>query len=273
MDEFIGKLTLKTILKILGVSSSSYHRWKKQLFDESITYTANEEAVIKLCKETKLLYGYRKITALLSKKMQISHNTVQKIMQKHDLNCRVRAKRYRKLGKSPLVCGNTLDRNFKATRSLQKLVTDITYLPFGTKMLYLSSIMDCYNGEIIAYTIGDTQDISFVLETLNQLPELKSECVLHSDQRSVYTASAYQKQVQKKSITMSMSRKGTPVDNAPIESFHSTLKSETFYLNAELCSSNEIVSQTVVNYITYYNEIRIQAKLGYISPVAFRFNS
>ena len=88
------------------------------------------------------------------------------------------------------------------------------------------SIMDLYNGEIIAYTIGSKQDISFVLDTLDQLPKLKDSCILHTDQD---TSRPYQVQVNKKGITMSMSRKGTPSDNAPIEAFHFNLKSETFY--------------------------------------------
>ncbi len=98
-------------------------------------------------------------------------------------------------------------------------------------MMYLSSILDVYNGEIVAQTIGFKQDTDFVLDTLYQLPELLEGCILHSDQGSVYTSYAYQKAVKEKGITMSMSRKGTPADNSPIETFHSTLKSETFYLD------------------------------------------
>ena len=97
-------------------------------------------------------------------------------------------------------------------------------------MQYLSSIIDLFNGEIIAQTISDKQDLKCVKDTLNQLPELTKPCILHSDQGSVYTSKEYQLLVKDKSITMSMSRKGTPSDNAPIESFHSVLKSETFYL-------------------------------------------
>lgn len=69
---------------------------------------------------------------------------------------------------------------------------------------------------------------------------------------------------------MSMSRKGTPADNAPIESFHSILKSETFYRFPELKSSTEIISQTVINFIQHYNNTRIQRKLGFVSPVQYR---
>ena len=145
----------------------------------------------------------------------------------------------------------------------------IAYLPFGGKMLYFSTILDLYNGEIVAYSIADKQDTSLVLDTLNQLPE-QEKMLLHSDQGSVYTSFAYQEAVKGKGITMSMSRKGTPAGNAPIESLHPTLKSETFYLEDLICTTTAIVVQTVRDYIIYYNSIRIQAKLNNQSPVDFR---
>lgn len=94
--------------------------------------------------------------------------------------------------------------------------------------------------------------------------------LLHSEQGSVYTSFAYQEAVKGKGITISMSRKGMPADNAPIESFHPTLKSETFYLEDLTCTTTAIVVQTVRDYIIYYNSIRIQAKLNNQSPVDFR---
>jgi len=93
------------------------------------------------------------------------------------------------------------------------------------------------NGEIIAYSIGDHQNVEFVLDTLSQLPFLPKGCMLHSDQGSVYTSHLYQQKIKERGITMSMSRKGTPADNASIESFHSSLKSETFYLDETICTS------------------------------------
>lgn len=162
-----------------------------------------------------------------------------------------------------------LQRQFTADRPLQKLVTDITYLPYGNNMMYLSSILDLYNGEVVAYSIGDKQDVHFVLDTLQRLPEMNG-AMLHSDQGSVYTSHAYQRAIKEKGITMSMSRKGTPADNALIESFHSTLKSETFYLEDLTCTTTAIVVQTIQEYILYYNSIRIQTKLNNLSPIEYR---
>lgn len=176
-------------------------------------------------------------------------------MQKNGWQCRVKVKKRKRTGLPTHVAANIIARNFTASKPLEKLVTDITYLPFGQSMMYLSSILDLYNGEIIARTIGFKQDVAFVLHTLNQLPELPEGCILHSDQGSVYTPYEYQRSVKEKGITMSMSRKGTPVDNSPIEAFHSTLKSETFYLDNIYRTTNACVINIVEDYVNYYNNI------------------
>ena len=107
-------------------------------------------------------------------------------MHENGWNCIVKPKKYRdKPGATAIVAENLLNRDFTAKRPFQKLVTDITYLPFGNTLLYLSTIMDVFNREIIAYTISDKQDTAFVLDTLNQLDQFKLSCacLLHSDQR------------------------------------------------------------------------------------------
>ncbi|MGQ5111737.1 IS3 family transposase [Bacillus halotolerans] len=264
-----GTMTVQNICVHLGISRASYYRWKKNLMKDHPKCHL-EKQIGTLCREHKYRYGYRKITAILKKEMRINHKTVQRIMQKNQWQCRVKVKKRKKNGQPYAVVDNILDRNFQSDHPLEKLVTDITYLPYGQKQLYLSSILDVYNGEVIAFTIGDKQDTDFVLNTLDQLPTLPQNCVLHSDQGSVYTSYKYQKAVKTKGITMSMSRKGTPADNASIESFHSSLKSETFYLNSINRTTTAIVERTVKEYIYYYNNIRIQTKLNSQSPISYR---
>ncbi|MEC0279977.1 IS3 family transposase [Bacillus halotolerans] len=262
-------MTVQNICVHLGISRASYYRWKKNLTKDHPKCDL-EKQIGTLCREHKYRYGYRKITAILKKGMRINHKTVQRIMQKNQWQCRVKLKKRKRNGQPCAVADNVLDRNFQSDRPLEKLVTDITYLPYGQKQLYLSSILDVYNGEVIAFTIGDKQDTDFVLNTLDQLPTMPQNCVLHSDQGSVYTSYEYQKAVKTKGITMSMSRKGTPADNASIESFHSSLKSETFYLNSIDRTTTAIVERTVKEYIYYYNNIRIQTKLNSQSPISYR---
>lgn len=258
--------TVTDICHHLGVSRSSYYRWKKRA-DKLTQKEIRDQQIGELCKQHKFRYGYRKIAALLQNQ---SEKTVQRVMQKYGWQCRVKVKKRTRTGQPTYVAPNLLERNFKATKPLERLVTDITYLPFGQTMMYLSSILDVFNGEIVAQTIGYTQDTAFVLDTLHQLPELPEGCILHSDQGSVYTSYAYQQAVKEKGIIMSMSRKGTPADNSPIETFHSSLKSETFYLDRIYRTTNAHVIQIVEEYITYYNHIRIQMKLNNQSPVQYR---
>jgi putative transposase len=266
VEELKGRMTIGEICRHLGVSRASYYRWKAR-GTELTKKEIRDQEIGDLCKKNRFIYGYRKIADFLP---SISPKTVQRVMQKNGWQCRVKMKKRKQTGQPAHVASNLLARDFTASKPLERLVTDITYLPFGQSMMYLSSILDVFNREIISQTIGFTQDTAFVLDTLNQLPPLPEGCILHSDQGSVYTSYAYQQAVKEKGITMSMSRKGTPADNSPIETFHSSLKSETFYLDGIYRTTNAHVIQIVEEYIYYYNHIRIQTKLNSQSPVQYR---
>ncbi|MGS2780563.1 IS3 family transposase [Robertmurraya sp. GLU-23] len=261
------------ILGVLGIPKATYYRWKKKY--QKIKLTSLEQLVIKLCEENHHHYGHRKIKAILNRKYGINVNrkTVQKIMQKFEIQCQVKKKRQKYVsGESNIVVPNILNRNFKASRSNEKWVTDITYLPYGPTMLYLSTIIDLYNNEIVAYKIGTSQEVKLVLDTLKEAVELRKpkDLLLHSDQGAVYTSYAYQNLAKEKGITTSMSRKGNCHDNAVIESFHSSLKSEGFNAQSRASMSNSKVVQIVNQYMYRYNHVRIQAKLNYLSPLEYR---
>lgn len=267
-DTVKDTVSISAFCQMFELARSTFYRWKKQ--DHQPKQQVLIDLISSLCESHQYMYGYRKITALLRKEMKMNHKTVQRIMQTYGLQCRVKVKKRKQTGQPYYIAENHLKQDFSATKPLEKLVTDITYLPFGQKTLYLSSIKDLYTSEVVAYTIGDKQDVSLVLDTLKQLKTLPKGCILHSDQGSVYTSYAYQKEIKEKSITMSMSRKGMPADNAPIESFHSSLKSEGFYLHHLTNTTTAIVEKTVREYIDYYNNIRIQLKLNNQSPKEFR---
>ncbi len=123
-------MTVQDICVHLGILRTSYYRWKKDL---TLTQTHSERQLEKLvgtlCRKHKYRYVYRKITAILKMRMRINHKNVLRIMQKNQWQCRVKMKKRKKNGQPYAVAGNILDRNFQSDRPLEKLVTDITYLP------------------------------------------------------------------------------------------------------------------------------------------------
>jgi len=253
----------------LNVPRASYYRWIKESVKAP---SVLEKTVIELSKQTKYRNGHRKIKALLQQIYQLkaNRNTVQKIMQKHHLQCRIKPKRrWKSQGERIITAPDLIKRDFTASKPNQKWVTDITYIQYGSTTKYLSTIMDLFNNEIVAYKLYEHQQTSLVIDTLKIALENRNYTegvILHSDQGSVYTSYAFQEFVKRNHLTSSMSRRGNCWDNAVIESFHSNLKSEEFqYVKFNSLRDHE-VSERVTNYLNYYNEERIQEKLGYLTP-------
>lgn len=194
-------------------------------------------------------------------------------MQKHNLQCRIKPKRkWKSQGESIVIAPNLLKRDFTAVRPNQKWVTDITYIQYGSTTKYLSTIMDLYNNEIVAYKLYNHQEKSLVLDTLNEALVARHHpegVIVHSDQGSVYTSYAYQANIRDNNLVSSMSRRGNCWDNAVIESFHSSLKSEEFQYVKFNSLSNTDVIERISTYLNYYNKERIQEKLGYLTPLDF----
>ena len=166
---------------------------------------------------------------------------------------------------------NLLQRAFSAQGPNEKWVTDVTQFNVGGDKLYLSPVMDLYNGEIVAYqtALRPTFDmVSSMLDKALAKWGCQDRPMLHSDQGWQYQMSAYRRQLDERAVIQSMSRKGNCLDNAAMESFFGTLKSEFFYLNK--FSSVEDLQAGLENYIRYYNHDRIKMKLKGLSPVQYR---
>ncbi len=206
---------------------------------------------------------------------QINHKTVQRLMKMLSLKCMVRIKKYRSYkGRIGKIAPNLIQRDFESDRPNQKWTTDITeFSLFGTK-LYLSPILDMFNGEIISYNISEHPVLNQVLDMLDQaflnIPD-ETNLILHSDQGWQYQHKQYQKRLQQKGIRQSMSRKGNCLDNAVMENFFGLLKSELLYLRE--FSSMEEFRIELERYIDYYNNKRIKCKLIGLSPVQYRLQS
>lgn len=260
-------------MSALGVPRPTYYRWRHDGADVSLS--VEEEAIIELCKRTKYRNGHRKIKALLKQNYNIllNRNTVQSLMQKHNLQCRIKPKRkWKSQGESIIIAPDLLKRDFTASEPNQKWVTDITYVQYGTTTKYLSTIMDLYNNEIVAYKLYNHQQTPLVIDTLKEALAVRNNpegVIVHSDQGSVYTSYAYQACVKDNDLISSMSRRGNCWDNAVIESFHSNLKSEEFqYVKFNSLSNHDVVER-VFTYLNYYNQERIQEKLGYLTPITY----
>lgn len=221
-------------------------------------------------------YGYRRITLeLRNRGYCINHKTVQRLMKELHLKCMVRIKKYRSYkGEIGKIAPNLIQRDFKADAPNQKWTTDITeFALFGTK-LYLSPILDMYNGEIISYSISERPVLGQVMDMLDKafdkIPD-NTGLIFHSDQGWQYQHKQYQQRLKEKGIRQSMSRKGNCLDNSVMENFFALLKSELLYLR-EFCSIEEFKVE-LEKYIDYYNNKRIKSKLKGLSPVQYRIQS
>ncbi|MBT2710790.1 IS3 family transposase [Pseudomonas sp. ISL-84] len=274
VEELSSMYSIISILATLEVPKATYYRWKKK-YSHTIM-SPLEELIVHLCEENHFRYGHRKIKALLKRNHQVDANrkTVQKIMQKYKVQCQIKVKRPKYLnGETNIIVENLLNRQFRADKPNEKWVTDITYLPYGPSMVYLSTIMDLYNNEIVAYKISTSQETHLVLDTLREALEKRKPAegiMIHTDQGAVYTSYAFQNMAKENGMITSMSRKGNCHDNAVIESFHSSLKSEGLKDQKRSSLSHCKLVDIVNQYMYYYNEIRIQAKLNYLSPIEYR---
>lgn len=167
---------------------------------------------------------------------------------------------------------NLLDRNFESSRPLEKLVTDITYIPCREKMVYLCTVIDLYNNEPLVWTIKDSQDKSLSVEMIKALSkeyELK-DCLIHSDQGVHYRSHEYVNLLTSLGIKQSMSRRGNCWDNAKAESFFSHFKCETIKLKKYHLKNIDEVIHIVNEYMDYYINHRPQKKLNGMSPYNFK---
>lgn len=198
-----------------------------------------------------------------------------KLMKQMGLTCKVRLKKYRSYkGQNGKIADNILKRNFKADKPNQKWATDITEFALCGQKIYLSPILDMYNGEIISYKISERPVLKQVLDMVEDaLSNINCEeqIILHSDQGWQYQHKSYQKLLRENNIIQSMSRKGNCLDNAVMENFFGILKSELFYLK-KFETVDKFISE-LEEYIDYYNNQRIKSKLKGLSPVEYRTKS
>ncbi|MGE7950126.1 IS3 family transposase [Lysinibacillus sp. NPDC093688] len=269
--ELRHKYPVKALVKLAGIPRSTYYDLVKRMNrpDPDADLKAEIKAIY---EEHEGRYGYRRIRDELANRGQkVNHKKVQRIMKELGLKCLVRMKKYKSYkGNVGKIAPNTLDRNFKADAPNEKWVTDITEFKLFGEKLYLSPVLDLFNGEIITYTIGSRPTYSLVSDMLDKaferLPE-HHQLLMHSDQGWHYQMKKYRRALESRGIVQSMSRKGNCYDNSVMENFFGIMKSEFLYMKE--FESIEHFKIELEKYINYYNTKRIKAKLK-MSPVQYR---
>ena len=255
-----------------GIPRSTYYYHIAQ-YDKADKYESVKTEICKIYHENRGRYGYRRILLVLRNRgFTINHKTVQRLMKALGVVCRVRMKKYKSYkGQVGAIAPNLLNRDFSASAPNKKWATDVTEFSIFGEKLYLSPLLDLYNGEIISYNLSRSPNFAQTVDMLKsafaKIPD-NTNLILHSDQGWQYQMKKYQQMLRKKGIRQSMSRKGNCLDNAIMENFFGHVKSELLYL-MEFSSVEHFVTE-LTDYLDYYNHKRIKCKLKGLSPVVFR---
>ncbi|MEA0375540.1 IS3-like element IS1397 family transposase, partial [Escherichia coli] len=252
------------LLKAAGLARSTLY-YQLSLQKAKDKYADVKQLIASIFHEHRGCYGYRRIHCELQKRgLKFSGKTVRKLMQQLGLKSPVRLKKYRSYrGNMGLAAENILQRQFKAEAPCEKWVTDITEFRAGGQKLYLSPILDLFNGEIVAWETACRPTEELVKRMLNKGLESLAEGekpLLHSDQGWHYRIKSYQSALADRGLVQSMSRKGNCLDNAVMENFFGHLKEEMYYRRDY--RNVEELENAVNEYITYWNQKRIKLSLG-----------
>ncbi|MEH7226547.1 IS3 family transposase, partial [Bacillus sp. JJ1566] len=232
--ELRDQFNVQALIILANIKRSTYYYWTKN-FERPDKYSEMKSLISSIYHEHRGRYGYRRITLeLRNRGYEINHKTVYRLMKELGLKSLVRMKKYQSYkGNVGKIAPNILKRDFTSSNPNEKWVTDVTEFHLFGEKLYLSPILDLYNGEIIAYNIETRPTYQLVSKMLDKvLPSLTNgeTPILHSDQGWQYQMKQYAYALKKHGITQSMSRKGNCLDNAVMENFFGLLKSELLYL-------------------------------------------
>lgn len=271
-------LNISMLCDIAGVSRSGYYRWIKAedvRLEKENKDRESFELILKAYNQRGYSKGARGIYMCMvhwSEPVVMNLKKIRRLMNKYGLVCPIRrANPYRRMAralKTNNVAENLLNREFTDHGPRKILLTDITYMPYNGTFCYLSTILDAYTKQILSYTLSDSLEVDFVLETVNGLAknhgiELSAETLIHSDQGCHYTSTNFIQLVKDHNLRQSMSRRANCWDNAPQESFFGHMKDE---IDISECTKYREVKAIVDDWIDYYNNERYQWQLAKLSP-------
>ena len=267
-----SKFRLSFLLKAAGMARSTFY-YGVAAYGKDDKYATVIKLISDIYHLHKGRYGYRRIRLELKRKgYQLNGKTVLRLMRICGLKSRVRPKKFRSYkGDVGRIAPNIMRRDFSAEAPNRKWVTDITQFTLLGQRCYLSTVMDLFNQEIVAYTISSSCSLKLVTTMLKKAFSTVKDLeglMLHSDQGWHYQHANYRRMLSARGIVQSMSRKGNCLDNAVMENFFGHLKSELLYLH-EFCSWDDFIRE-LKRYIVYYNNDRIKVSFNGLSPIEYK---
>ena len=263
--------TVETMCHWLSVSKSGYYEWKNR--PASATQQRRDLLKIKI----KVLfdsfdgtYGYRRIQAeLVRGGEQVGEELVRQLMRELGLvACQPRPYRTTTVRGAGAPAADLLDRDFTAEAPGTTLVGDITYIRTWEGWLYLATVIDCFNKEVIGYAMADHMRTELVTDALDMAARnhtLAADCIMHSDHGTQYTSAEFRAKLDELNLRQSLGRTGVCWDNALAESFFAALKNERVYRT--VYPTRKKAKQDIAHYIEiFYNHRRIHSGLGYRTP-------
>jgi len=276
------KNMVRHLCEMASVSRSGYYNYLKSIEKRNNKEQRDlglKDIILKAFTYRGYKRGSRSIKMLLEQEsgLVMSRKCIQRIMRKYSITCPIRkANPYRRMMKATKehsVVPNLLNREFKQGVVGKVLLTDITYLTYGTSCrAYLSTIKDGSTNEILSYQLSNSLKLNIVTETIEKLIKqhknlLPQDALIHSDQGAHYTSPIFQKLLKKHKLRQSMSRRGNCWDNAPQESFFGHMKDE---IDLKSCATFKELQLLIDDYMDYYNNYRYQWGLKKLAPVQYR---
>lgn len=270
------------LCEVAGVSRSGYYNYLTSADVRNVREQKDLELkklILKAFNHRGYKKGSRSIKMVLENEFNqiINRKCIQRIMRKYKIICPIRkANPYRRMMKATrehVVVPNSLNREFKQELAGKVLLTDITYMPYGTScMAYLSTIKDASTNEILSYQLSNRLTLDIATDTIENLMKrhrhlLHKDAFIHSDQGVHYTSPRFQDLLKKYKLAQSMSRRGNCWDNAPQESFFGHMKDE---IDFKSCTTFEALQILIDDYMIYYNNYRYQWGLKKLTPVQYR---
>lgn len=270
MQEHQGEHDVRLLAKVLGVSVSGFHRWKK--FGERDRHAELKRAIEDIHRSSRGTYGSPRVFAQLRVLgHKTSKATVERLMR--EMNLRSKTKRRFRIATtdskhSMPIAENHLQRDFSPTRPNEKWASDITYIPTKEGWLYLAVILDLFSRRVVGWSMDETMPTELTLRAMRMALDSRRPgegLMHHSDRGSQYAAGDYRNLLAHRRIVCSMSRKGNCWDNAVVESFFGTLKCEL--VHHEVFETRSEARRKIFEWIeAFYNRVRIHSTLGFRSP-------